>query len=89
MFIDLFFRFKYFQPEFQGLPFNVSVDENERLPQKVIRVQATDKDTGTSGEIVYAIESQDADIFFINGQTGIFPWYSSFILTCYKQISHL
>ena len=60
-----------FEPEFQGLPYVVNVDENERLPQKVIKVQATDKDTGTSGEVVYAIERQDADIFFINGQTGI------------------
>ena len=60
-----------FKPEFQGLPYVVSVDENQRLPQKVITVRATDKDTGTSGEIVYSIENQDDDIFFINGQTGI------------------
>lgn len=51
--------------------YTVDLYENVNQNHLVINVKATDKDSGTSGEIVYTILSQKPEnAFYINGNTG-------------------
>lgn len=56
-------------PEFIGLPYTPSVEENSDIGKPVITVSAFDPDTGINDEIVYDIQASTADgLFTIDGE---------------------
>ncbi|XP_077163501.1 protocadherin-19 isoform X2 [Paroedura picta] len=62
-------------PLFEDPSYTVSVPENSPLGTSVIRLNATDPDEGTNGQVLYSIHSyvseKGRDLFQINPQTGL------------------
>ena len=62
------------QPRFESASYEITVDENLPLETPIIRVTATDADSGSNGEIVYGFSDETADVygelFTIDTSTG-------------------
>ena len=58
-------------PEFTNTSYSVIVPEDTRVFEDVIlTVEATDRDTGVSGQVQYSIQDDFDNLFFINEDTG-------------------
>lgn len=51
-------------PVFQNEPYSASISEDAEAGHPVIRVEATDDDSGSNGEVTYSITSGDPDGYF-------------------------
>ena len=62
------------QPRFESASYEITVDENLPLETPILRVTATDADSGSNGEIVYGFSDETADVygelFTIDTSTG-------------------
>lgn len=58
-------------PEFQNLPFIISVAEDTAPGTSVFKVQATDKDMGSGGSVSYSLQASPSSQFTIDAYTGI------------------
>ncbi|XP_055958206.1 protocadherin-like wing polarity protein stan [Patella vulgata] len=58
-----------FQPEFQGIPYQFSVDEDVNVSTSVFKVFALDKDRGENADITYSFLGVVSD-FSIDANTG-------------------
>ncbi|XP_067375657.1 cadherin-related family member 2 isoform X2 [Channa argus] len=64
-------------PQFIGVPYEGSVEENSDVGQTVLRVTAIDKDTGVNNDIIYSIEGSTADgLFTISNDGGVISVFS-------------
>ena len=60
-----------FSPVFDPVRYSKNVAENSVIGTDIVRVTATDGDTGPSGQISYLIQSGNTgNAFVINSQTG-------------------
>ena len=70
-----------FDPVFKPATYSKAVNENVTVGSKVLRVNASDQDTGPSGQLSYTIESGNVgNAFIINSQTGRYQIHSFFKL---------
>lgn len=51
------------KPRFESTSYEITVDENLPLETTIIRVMASDADTGVNGEVVYGFSDESADMF--------------------------
>ncbi|XP_068449764.1 cadherin-related family member 2 [Clinocottus analis] len=59
-------------PQFIGVPYLGSVEENSGLGQSVLKVTALDQDTGINDDIVYSIEDSTSEgLFTISSPGGV------------------
>ncbi|KAK9886909.1 hypothetical protein WA026_019166, partial [Henosepilachna vigintioctopunctata] len=58
-------------PEFYPLKYFVSVPEDKKIGEDLIKVSANDKDDGEYGLITYAIESGDKNLFQLDQMSGM------------------
>ncbi|XP_019635222.1 PREDICTED: cadherin-related family member 1-like [Branchiostoma belcheri] len=58
-------------PVFQGIPYEVDVDENDMTQTSIFRVTATDADQGIGGTVSYFLEAGDETKFEVDRPTGI------------------
>lgn len=58
-------------PQFAQDEYHVRVNESIRYPEPLLRVEATDKDSGKFGQILYFVSGDGADIFVIEGGSSI------------------
>lgn len=62
-----------FKPVFSTNQHNKRIDENIKINTPILKVLATDQDSGTSGQIIYTITRQENDnAFYIDSNTGTF-----------------
>lgn len=60
-----------FKPVFSKNQHNKRIDENIKINTPILKVLATDQDSGTSGQIIYTITRQENDnAFYIDSNTG-------------------
>ncbi len=57
-------------PVFDNITYKAAVWEEEYPPQTVIKVKATDRDSGLNGKITYRLKTDANNAFTINGRTG-------------------
>ena len=70
-----------FNPEFNPRTYSKTVSESAAVGLSILRVTASDQDTGPSGQISYIIESGNVgNAFIINSQTGRYQIHSFFKL---------
>lgn len=58
-------------PEFQNLPFIISIPEDTAPGTSVYKVQATDKDMGSGGSVSYSLQASASAQFTIDTHSGI------------------
>ncbi|XP_078692357.1 cadherin-related family member 1-like [Branchiostoma floridae x Branchiostoma belcheri] len=58
-------------PVFQGIPYEVTVNENDMQQTSIFRVTATDADQGIAGTVSYFLEDGDETIFEVDRPTGV------------------
>lgn len=58
-------------PDFTATLYTVSIVENNDKGASIIRVSATDKDSGVNGQVHYSLHVESQELFVINSFTGI------------------
>ncbi|CAH1246628.1 CDH23 [Branchiostoma lanceolatum] len=58
-------------PVFQGIPYQVDVNENDIQQTSIFRVTATDADQGIGGTVSYFLEAGDETKFEVDRPTGV------------------
>ncbi|XP_072312563.1 cadherin-related family member 1a [Eucyclogobius newberryi] len=58
-------------PEFQNLPFIISIPEDTVPGSSVYKVEATDKDLGSGGSVSYSLQASSSVPFTIDAHSGI------------------
>ncbi|KAK7919046.1 hypothetical protein WMY93_010330 [Mugilogobius chulae] len=58
-------------PEFQNLPFIISIPEDTAPGTSVYKVEATDKDMGSGGSVSYALQAASSVPFTIDPHSGV------------------
>ncbi len=58
-------------PEFSQLEYSTSILESALPTSQVLQVQAQDRDTGKFGQIVYSIEGEGSDAFYVHPEEGM------------------
>ncbi|KAI8514962.1 hypothetical protein Bbelb_075530 [Branchiostoma belcheri] len=58
-------------PVFQGIPYEVNVNENDMQQTSIFRVSATDADQGIGGTVSYYLEAGDVTKFEVDRPTGV------------------
>ncbi|XP_035669276.1 cadherin-23-like isoform X2 [Branchiostoma floridae] len=58
-------------PVFQGIPYEVSVNESDVSQTSIFRVTATDADQGIGGTVSYFLEAGDESKFEVDRPTGV------------------
>ena len=60
-----------FNPVFKPITYSVAVNESVAIGSSILRVNASDQDSGPSGQISYSIQSGNVgNAFIINSKTG-------------------
>ncbi len=58
-------------PKFSQQIYTVVLEENNRINELILRVNATDQDAGWNADITYSLHEEDKDLFKIDARTGI------------------